>query len=63
MNVYRLTIILSFQLPIQRLRLTRLNKNSKDFDDPDISEMLEKYKCKMLTRFDHGHQYIINRIR
>jgi predicted nucleic acid-binding protein len=39
-----------------------LNKNSKDFDDPDISEMLEKYKCKMLTRFDHGHQYIINRI-
>ena len=24
MNVYRLTIILSFQLPIQRLRLTRL---------------------------------------
>ena len=39
-----------------------LNKNSKDFDDPDISEMLEKYKCKMLTRFDHGYQYIINRI-
>jgi len=39
-----------------------LNKNSKDFDDPDISEMLEYYKCKMLSRFDHGYQFIKSRI-
>ncbi len=26
-----------------------LNKNSKDFDDPDISEKLEHYRCKMLS--------------
>ncbi len=40
-----------------------LNKNSKDFDDPDISEMLERYQCQMLSRFDHGYQFIINKIR
>ncbi len=40
-----------------------LNKNSKDFDDPDISEMLEHYRCKILSRFDHGYQFIINKIR
>jgi len=31
-----------------------LNKNSKDFDDPDISGMLERYRCKLLSRFDYG---------
>jgi len=40
-----------------------LNKNSKDFDDPDISEMLEQYKCKFLSSFDHGYQFIINKIK
>lgn len=40
-----------------------LNKNSKDFDDPDISEILEQYKCRMLSRFDHGYQFIVNKIR
>ncbi len=40
-----------------------LNKNSKDFDDPDISEMLERYRCKLLSRFDHGHQFINDKIR
>ncbi len=40
-----------------------LNKNSKDFDDPDISETLEHYRCKMLSRFDHGFQFIINKLR
>ncbi len=39
-----------------------LNKNSKDFDDPDISGMLEHYKCKLLSRFDHGYQFIIDKI-
>lgn len=39
-----------------------LNKNSKDFDDPDITENLEHYKCKMLSRFDNGYKYIINKI-
>ncbi len=39
-----------------------LNKNSKDFDDPDISEKLEQFRCRMLSRFDHGYRYIVNKI-
>jgi hypothetical protein len=35
-----------------------LNKNSRDFDDPDIVEMLERNNCKMLPRFDQGYQYL-----
>ena len=36
-----------------------LNKNSKDFDDPDIEEQLNTYSCKMLFSFDRGYQYVI----
>ena len=39
-----------------------LNKNSKDFDDPDILDILEEYRCKMLSRFTHGYQFITNKI-
>jgi predicted nucleic acid-binding protein len=39
-----------------------LNKNSNDFDDPDIVGVLENYRCKMLPRFDAGLQYIRYRI-
>lgn len=34
-----------------------LNRNSKDFDDPDIVDMLSNYGCRMLFRFDHGYEY------
>lgn len=39
-----------------------LNRNSKDFDDPDIVETLRKHGCKMLFRFDHGHGYITSHL-
>uniref|UniRef100_UPI00405691BE PIN domain-containing protein n=1 Tax=Candidatus Electronema sp. TaxID=2698783 RepID=UPI00405691BE len=39
-----------------------LNKNSKDFDDPDITELFERHNCAMLFRFDHGCQFIINQL-
>jgi PIN domain-containing protein len=39
-----------------------LNRNSKDFDDPDIEEALRVYGCKMLFSFEHGHRYILNQI-
>jgi len=39
-----------------------LNRNSKDFDDPDIVETLRKHGCKMLFRFDHGHGYITSQL-
>lgn len=35
-----------------------LNKNSKDFDDPDIVTSLLKLGCKLLPRFDSGLDYI-----
>jgi len=37
-----------------------LNRNSKDFDDPDIESDLLGYRCKMLFRFDTGYEYIQN---
>lgn len=35
-----------------------LNRNSKDFDNPDIESDLDGYGCKMLFRFDSGCAYI-----
>ncbi len=35
-----------------------LNRNSSDFDDPDIVDTLSKYSCKVLFRFDTGFDYI-----
>jgi predicted nucleic acid-binding protein len=34
-----------------------LNRNSQDFDNPDIVDELENNKCKMIPRFGHGHGY------
>jgi len=35
-----------------------LNRNSRDFDDPDIEESLAQYHCKVLFSFNHGFEYI-----
>lgn len=35
-----------------------LNRNSKDFDDPEIEETLSSYGCKMLFSFEQGYRYI-----
>jgi predicted nucleic acid-binding protein len=37
-----------------------LNRNSKDFDDPDIIESFQALNCKMLFRFDHGLNHVIS---
>jgi hypothetical protein len=39
-----------------------LNRNSKDFDDPDIVDALDRHGCKMLFRFDAGYSYISGQI-
>jgi predicted nucleic acid-binding protein len=39
-----------------------LNRNSKDFDDPDIVDALNSYGCKMLFKFDDGYGYISSQI-
>lgn len=39
-----------------------LNRNSKDFDDPDIEDALSKYDCKMLFSFINGYGYISSQL-
>lgn len=38
-----------------------LNKNSKDFDNPDIVDVLKKHHCRMIPRFDQGSAFITSR--
>lgn len=40
-----------------------LNRNSKDFDDPDIKESLNSYDCLMLFRFDNGISYVKSKLK
>lgn len=35
-----------------------LNRNSTDFDDPDIRDTLEKLHCKMILSFANGLEYV-----
>lgn len=39
-----------------------LNRNSKDFDDPDIVEELKRYTCTMIPSFDHGLKFVRSRV-
>lgn len=35
-----------------------LNKNSKDFDNPDVVQELNKFNCRMISRFDRGLNFM-----
>lgn len=35
-----------------------VNKNSRDFDNPDIVDELERLNCKMIPKFDDGYKYM-----
>lgn len=35
-----------------------LNRNSKDFDSPDIVDELRRLNCRMIPRFDHGYSFL-----
>lgn len=39
-----------------------LNRNTKDFDDPDIHEKLEALRCKFFAKFAYGLDYILTRL-
>lgn len=39
-----------------------LDRNSKDFDDPDVRELLETRHCRFFARFGDGLRYINARI-
>lgn len=40
-----------------------LNRNSKDFDDPEVRKMLGTFNCRFFARFDDGLRYIEARLR
>lgn len=40
-----------------------LNKNSRDFNDPDIIEELNALKCEAIFEFTGGYQYILNQLK
>jgi predicted nucleic acid-binding protein len=40
-----------------------LNRNTRDFDDPNVREMLDEFGCKFFGRFDDGLHYIEARLR
>jgi hypothetical protein len=39
-----------------------LNRNTKDFDDPDIKDILDRLKCKFFGSFDEGLRYVKSRL-
>lgn len=39
-----------------------INRNSKDFDNPDIEEALDRYGCRILFKFDSGFSYVKRQI-
>lgn len=39
-----------------------LNRNSKDFDDPEIVKELEDHGCKIMFQFTHAFKYLENKL-
>lgn len=39
-----------------------LNRNSKDFDNPDVRERLDARGCKFFSEFSNGLRYVLSRI-
>ena len=40
-----------------------LNRNAKDFNDQRIADELESFRCKFLSGFDSGLQYVRSKLR
>ena len=40
-----------------------LNKNTKDFDAPDIVSGLADYNCRLIPQFNDGLSYIVNHLK
>ncbi|MGH9629743.1 MAG: hypothetical protein ACRD7E_15615 [Bryobacteraceae bacterium] len=38
-----------------------MSRNSRDFDDPDVREMLDRFGCRYFAQFDQALQYIKER--
>lgn len=40
-----------------------LNRNTRDFDDPNVRDMLDEFGCRFFGRFDHALGYIEAHLR
>jgi hypothetical protein len=40
-----------------------LNRNTRDFDDPDIRELLERGRCKFFAKFGAALGHISSRVK
>jgi predicted nucleic acid-binding protein len=39
-----------------------LNRNSKDFNDPDIVDELKSLNCRLITQFDGGYKFLQSKL-
>jgi predicted nucleic acid-binding protein len=39
-----------------------LNRNSKDFNDPDIVDELKSLNCRLITKFDGGYKFLQSKL-
>lgn len=39
-----------------------LNRNTKDFSNPDIQDISSQFNCQMIPNFDQGYQFIVSRL-
>ena len=39
-----------------------LNRNSRDFDIPNILQELTQHNCRLIPRFEQGYQFIHKRV-
>ena len=37
-----------------------LNRNSKDFDDQNIVDELQRFQCKLIPNFDSGVKFVLS---
>lgn len=40
-----------------------LNRNSKDFDNPDIVDALSQFNCRMIPRFDREYSFVQSQLQ
>jgi len=64
MNVYvESNFVLEQALEQEQCESCFLNRNTRDFDDPNVREMLDEFGCKFFGRSDDGLHYIEARLR
>lgn len=58
-------VLASIQLHLSKMEPPEscfLNRNTKDFDNPSVRELLESFRCQFFGRFDDGLRYVEGRL-